>query len=246
MLSIVTPTLNNLNGLRKTFLSFENIKNNTLKEWIIVDSYSSDKTIDFINNVKNTSKRDFDIFHINIKKSGPYAAMNYGIKFAKKKYIWIINSGDSILEFNINEFNKIISSKKEKDLPVIFGKVYRSYKEKNFVIGNNNFSNNNKFRLNEIHPSIIIPSFLYKKFGLYNDKYYVAADLDLLLRLKSYNVKFIYMDKLKVSFPYGGISSVKFESFKNVIRILIDKKIGFRAVLYLLLRYLYSRLRALK
>ena len=191
MLSIVTPTLNNVSGLEKTYSSIKNIENFLLKEWIIIDSYSIDQTIKFIKKIKKSSKNKFDISYVNIPKSGPYSAMNYGIKLAKQKYIWIINSGDSILEFNEEQFMKIKLTNKEDSSSIIFGKVVRIDKNKKFIIGDKEFCNKSKFRLNEVHPSIIIPKFLYKKYGSYNKQFHIAADLDLLLRFRSVGVKFI-------------------------------------------------------
>ena len=246
MISIITPTLNNFKGLEETFLSLKNIENLILKEWIIVDSNSTDQTNDFVKEIKNSSKIKFDISYFNIEQSGPYGAMNYGINSAREKYIWIINSGDSILNFSIIEFKNIIDKKNQNQLPVIFGKVIRFDKEKKLIIGDKNFSKNSKFRLNEIHPSVLIPKVLYDKYGLYNKKYKLAADLDLLLRLKSSNVNFVHMDNLYVSFPYGGISSKKFESLLNMLKIIISKKLSLKGCLYLLLRYFYSRLKNFK
>ena len=114
------------------------------------------------------------------------------------------------------------------------------------IIGDKKFSNKSKFRLNEIHPSILIPKFLYKKYGLYNNKYYVAADLDLLLRFRASYDNFLHMENLYVSFPFGGISSRKFESPLNMLNILISKKLSLKGFLYLLLRYLYARLKNFK
>ena len=51
MLSIVTPTLNNIDGLKKTFDSIKKIGNQVIKEWIIVDSFSEDQTYQFVENI---------------------------------------------------------------------------------------------------------------------------------------------------------------------------------------------------
>ena len=37
--------------------------------------------------------------------------MNHGIRMATSKYIWILNSGDNIFEFNRNNFEELVSNK---------------------------------------------------------------------------------------------------------------------------------------
>ena len=242
MLSIVTPTLNNIDGLKKTFDSIKKIGNQVIKEWIIVDSFSEDQTYQFVENIKSSNKKGFNILYENIAPSGPYSAMNFGIDIASSKYIWIINSGDFIVTFDINSFMKNTSKLDFKNLPILYGLVERFDKNKKNIVGSQTFADSIKFRLNEIHPSLIVPKFLYEKLGKFNTKYKLAADLDLLLRFKLNQCKFIFIKELCVNFEYGGLSSKRSESIKNFLEILISNKIGLRSFFYIFSRYVYSKI----
>ena len=243
MLSIVTPTLNNISGLKKTFDSIKKIQNQFVNEWIIVDSFSKDGTYKFIENIKLSNEKFFKIVYENIPPSGPYSAMNIGIDISSSKYIWIINAGDFVVNFNGYSFIKNTSKIDLEHLPIIYGCVERYSINKKYIIGSQSFADSIKFRLNEIHPSLIVPKVFYKKFGKFNINYKLAADLDLLLRFKQNQCKFIFMKEICVNFEYGGLSSQRSETFKNFLEILFYNKIGFRSFLYIFTRYIYSKLR---
>lgn len=236
MLSIVTPTLNDCKGLIKTFNSIKKIDNHIFKEWIIIDSFSRDNTFKFVESLKLNLKLNICIIYENIEPKGPYDAMNYGITKSSSEYIWILNSGDNIYEFNQNNFKQLVSNK----LTVVYGIVRRLSKNKVNIIGTREFANKIKFRLNEVHPSVIVPKYFYKTYGLFNTKYLLAADLDLLLRFNTNGLEFVYMKDLCVNFDYGGLSSKRSENILNFIEILFKNKIGFLQFNYLFLRYLYA------
>lgn len=83
--SIITITLNNLEGLRKTHNSIKNLREDDF-EWIIIDGASTDGTIKFLN--------DLNIPHISESDKGLYDAMNKGIDNAHGDYLIFMNAGD--------------------------------------------------------------------------------------------------------------------------------------------------------
>jgi glycosyltransferase involved in cell wall biosynthesis len=87
LLSIVTITYNNLEGLKRTCRSLDELRNHAEVEWIVVDGGSTDETVDFLNaeiHVRYSSEPD----------KGIYDAMNKGIGKANGKYLWFLNAGD--------------------------------------------------------------------------------------------------------------------------------------------------------
>lgn len=97
-LSIITCTYNSekyLAGCIQSLIT-QNLNVNDF-EHIFVDAFSSDSTINIINEYKN----NHTTHNINLIRSKPqwvYNAMNTWIKQAKGEYIYILNSDDTIYE----------------------------------------------------------------------------------------------------------------------------------------------------
>lgn len=85
--SIVTVTLDNLAGLKRTG---ESLKNQSFQgfEWIVIDGASRDGTVDYLNN-SNTC-------WISEADSGIYDAMNKGLARAQGEYVLFLNAGDAL------------------------------------------------------------------------------------------------------------------------------------------------------
>lgn len=83
--SVITVTLNNIDGLIKTHTSL-NAQNFENYEWIVIDGKSIDRTLEFL---KTT-----DAHSISEKDSGIYDAMNKGIERATGDYLIFMNAGD--------------------------------------------------------------------------------------------------------------------------------------------------------
>lgn len=94
--SIITINYNNLEGLKKTVNSIRHQKLNELIQFIVVDGFSSDGSLDFIKN--NQFLFDISIYG---KDRGIYDAMNRGIEFANSYYTIFMNSGDSFYNDDI-------------------------------------------------------------------------------------------------------------------------------------------------
>ena len=60
------------------------------------------------------------------------------------------------------------------------------------------------------HPTVFLKKEIYEKYGAFNEKYKIAADSDLLLRLKNKNIKCIFLEKILANFDLSGISTRNF------------------------------------
>ena len=102
ILSIVTINLNNLQGLTSTLSSLAKLLSDidaSWFEWIIVDSKSTDGSINLI---KELSTSDHRIIHVSEHDRGIYDAMRLGLQSSRGDYILFLNSGDRILgDFSI-------------------------------------------------------------------------------------------------------------------------------------------------
>jgi hypothetical protein len=65
------------------------------------------------------------------------------------------------------------------------------------------------------HPTCFISSALYKKIGVYNLKYKVAADYDFLIRAKLSKAKFQALDAVITNFRNIGVSN-KIDDFTRI------------------------------
>ena len=87
LFSIITPVLNNKDGLMETIKSIkkQNFEN---YEYIVIDGGSTDGTLEVLKNEKLITK------WISEKDEGIYDAINKGLRLSKGKIINTINSGD--------------------------------------------------------------------------------------------------------------------------------------------------------
>ena len=191
--SIITVTLNNLNGLHKTLNS---IKQQTSKnyEWIIIDGASNDGTQDFLDNQ--------NISYISEKDNGIYDAMNKGIHSANGEYLLFLNAGD-ILENN-NTLSEVTKKVENQPYDFIYGDSVEEIDDKK------------TFKRARPHTAITQGMFTHHQAMLYsantiknlryNERYKIAADYDLTWRVLKNSKDILYIPLLICIFEAGGIS----------------------------------------
>ena len=171
LFSIITPVLNNKNGLLKTI---ESIKKQSLPnyEHIVIDGGSTDGTLEIIKNEKNITE------WISEKDKGIYDAINKGLKISRGKYINTINSGDY---YYSHDSLKIIKDYFEKnDVSFIFGavlkkKVFYKYEPDKMLW---------TFNFYPAHSSgFFIKKKAHDEIGNYNLRYPCSSDYDFFWRL---------------------------------------------------------------
>lgn len=91
LLSIITITFNNLEGIKKTHSSIGNIWPNSNTQWIVIDGGSNDGSSIYLNQIKPEK-------WLSEKDNGIYDAMNKGLALADGDYVWFLNSGDCFNE----------------------------------------------------------------------------------------------------------------------------------------------------
>jgi glycosyltransferase involved in cell wall biosynthesis len=107
-LSIITVVFNNLKGIQHTFQSIKNQSSNDF-EWIVIDGGSTDGTKEWVENMSFSP-----LTYISEKDQGLYDAMNKGIQKSRGKYIWFMNSGDSI--YSSDAILNLLSIKNDPDI----------------------------------------------------------------------------------------------------------------------------------
>ncbi len=133
-ISIITPTLNSSKNIGNLIETLEN-EHLYIFEWIIVDSYSTDNTINKIQSARKPLLEKTRIYYE--QANGPYSAMNTGILKCKGSYICLINSDDKPMLHSMKILkNRIL----ESSFSILYGRVLQNNKligDKSFINWNN-------------------------------------------------------------------------------------------------------------
>ena len=206
LFSIITPVLNNKEGIIKTI---DSLKIQEFKdfEYIVVDGGSTDGTLEVIKNEKKITK------WISEKDKGIYDAINKGLEISKGKYINTINSGDYY--YSSKSLNFIKKYFEKNNVSFVFGAVLKKkvrYK----------YEPNKMFWTFNFYPAHSGGFFIKKKVhdevGNYNLKFPCSSDYDFFWRLiKKNNHKGISTNKNEIIgvFEPGGFSS-NYGVFKHI------------------------------
>lgn len=211
-ITIITVNYNNAIGLEKTICSVIQQSYSNI-EYIIIDGGSTDNSIDIIKKYENKIT-----YWVSEKDSGVYDAMNKGIKKSTGDYILFLGSDDKLWDKDIiaTIFNNIEIHKYD----FIYGNVNSPDLGENY---DGAFTVKKIFSKNICHQAIFYKQELFKKYGLYNVKYKVAAD-------HAYNIKCILNKRIKKLFipitiafyaPGGLSATVKDHLFIKDRRLII-------------------------
>jgi len=199
-ISIITVSLNNINGLFRTVESVLKQKND-LVEFIVIDGDSADGSKDFLRDNSDLVDR-----WISETDSGIYDAMNKGAKIALGNYLLFLNSGDLLNEGAIQNYLCNIST---REYDIYYGQIYTVAPNK--VLDKSKIhipSHTNLFYgMSIFHPSTLIKSSLFSKMGMYDSNYKLAGDYKLFLSCFYKKASFKYIEKPLAIFETGGFSS---------------------------------------
>lgn len=166
-------------------------------EYIIVDGGSTDKTLDIIQGfiaafqgkMQYTSEVD----------NGIYDAMNKGISHATGEVVGIINSDDW---YEKDALEKVAECFEDTDVKAAYGEIW--------LIDQNGEREYHTWKSTfPPHPSTFIRREIYQKYGLFDLKYRIASDRELLLRLMEDGVQFRRIDAVLTNFRRIGISNTR-------------------------------------
>lgn len=200
-ITIITIVLNDDKNIEKTLLSVIN-QNITEFEYIIIDGGSTDGTVDIIKKYEN------DIAYWSSEKDhGIVDAFNKGIKKATGDIIGLVNSGDFL---EPDTLKKVSETFKDNNTDIVYGNMQYWIKNKKEYIYTANHRLLPKF-MSLNHPAVFVKKGIYNQYGLFDDRYKVAMDYDLMLRFYSKDAKFIYIDDVLSNMALGGVSDVNWQ-----------------------------------
>ena len=213
-ISIITATYNCEKSLQRTIDSVASQDYEEI-EHIIIDGGSSDNTLNIIQ-----ANSDRITKYISEKDSGIYDALNKGIRLATGDVIGFLNSDDTFADQHI--ISAIANCFKTEKTDLVYGNlVYQTVDDSNEKTirywESNNFNTESlKYGWMPPHPTLYCKREIYEQWGLFNDKFKIAADYDFILRIfKQPTIKKTFLPIILVKMSIGGISN---NSIKNIIR----------------------------
>jgi glycosyltransferase involved in cell wall biosynthesis len=208
VISVITVTWNNLEGLKKTALSVNSQHQREQIEWIVVDGASTDGSQEFM---KLQQKEQW----ICEKDKGLYDAMNKGLKAAKGGFVWFLNAGDTFHSpHTIQEVIPLLSNAQvvygETALVTIEGKHIGLRSE----ITTRKLPQKLKFEsmrkgMVVNHQSLVVSKLLCAPFNL---SYRIAADYDWTCHILKQNPVTIKAPFVLSNFELGGLSSQRLKA----------------------------------
>ena len=209
--TIITVAYNSVDTISGTI---ESVINQTYQdiEYIIIDGKSNDGTLDIVNNYERKITKV-----ISEEDNGIYDAMNKGISIASGDVIGFLNADDL---FFSNQCIEKIMVNFNGEVDVVYGDlIYVDRDDSSSLIRywkSGNFEKSNyKDGWMTPHPSTYIKKRVYDEYGIYDTRFRIAADYELMLRfLYKNNLKVKYVPEVIVKMRTGGVSN---RSFRNII-----------------------------
>jgi glycosyltransferase involved in cell wall biosynthesis len=202
VISIVTATYNAESHLQNLIKSIIPQKTERV-ELIIIDGKSKDGTIGIIED-----NNEFIDYWISEPDTGIYDAWNKGINIARGKWIMFLGADDVLKE---NSLSKLMFSLKNiktaNEIDLISSKVEMINDQRHItrVKGWPWCWPNFLFEMTIAHPGALHSRKLFEKYGIFNVKYKITGDYELLLRAKS-KLKTYFIDEVIVQMSEGGAS----------------------------------------
>ncbi len=206
--SIITVVKNAVNTLEHTLKSiysqtYQNI------EHIVIDGVSTDGTLDVVEKYKDKIS-----YFISEPDAGLYNAMNKGIKAATGDILFFLNGDDQLYENTTIE--SIVEAFRKTNADMIYGDLIAvDTKKQTEELQPGNIADK-FFWINQClcHQVIFYKAELFKKYGLYDEKYKIAADYDVNLRCIIKNkAKAVYVPEVISKFTVGGLGHQNKETY---------------------------------
>ena len=247
-ISIVTVSYNSQKTITTTLDSINNQRYNEI-EHLIIDGGSTDNTNSIIKKYPHIKKI------ISEPDEGIYYGMNKGIKIATGDIIGFLNSDDlyasnDILSKVANIFN---------DNPLLdacyanlvyvdqndLSKDIRYWKSRKFIPGL--FSKG----WCPPHLTFFVRSSVYKKYGNFNIKYKIAADVELMMRfLEIDKINVRYIPDLWVKMRLGGTTNKNFRNIfiqnMEILHALKSHKLSYNWISFFVFKIISRALQFIK
>lgn len=200
-ITIITPTKNSEKTIKKTLDSVlqQSIQN---FEYIIIDSKSTDSTLEIIN-----SYNDSRITIISEPDDGISDAFNKGIRMTSGEIIGIINSDDNY--YDKFTLENILPEFSEKNIDILYGNaIFKETNGKSWEWRCNETELHMKidYKMCIPHPAVFVRRSIYQKIGLFDTRFKIGMDYDFILRSISSKARLQHLNKTIAIMNGGGVS----------------------------------------
>ena len=202
--SVITPSYNSVKTIEDTLRSVRDQAYPDI-EHIVVDGGSKDGTLDIIREHDGHLAK-----WISEPDRGIYDAMNKGIAMATGDIIGILNSDDVYSGMDvISEIVNCFRDNPEKD--AVYGDLdYVSRSRLTRVVRRWKTGEQKPFGKgwHPPHPTFFVRKEVYDNHGLFNLKFKLAADFELMLRLlEKHKIRTFYLEKVLIKMRRGGATN---------------------------------------
>ncbi len=200
--------------------------------WIIIDSGEKFQKSSLFQSISSDPDVIFRYFYK--PTFGIYQAMNFGLSQTSSDYFILINSGDILLE-NVRDYIPSLANNRVS----CFQSEWHNEKLKPLDY-RNNYKIFPKLGRMPNHQAMIFPK-LFKNF-LYNERFKIAADQDLKIRLAKED-NLILRHEVIVSSLFGGISTrqmTRTEALNRSIETFLIFKNNYNFVWAICISLVYS------
>lgn len=191
-------------------------------EYIIIDGESKDNTISIVKEYEPLFKGRMK--WLSEKDNGIYDAMNKGVQMASGDVVGLINSDDFFIDDKAIE--KVMRIFDEKGIDSVFADLYYVKEEDtNSIVRKWVTGDRKSFRTgwHPAHPTFYVKKKVYDNFGLFDLKYRIAADFEIMLRfLEKHKISSYYLKEFTVKMRLGGESNRSFANIKKGNREIRD------------------------
>ncbi|MDA9369369.1 glycosyltransferase [Amylibacter sp.] len=207
MLTIITISFNNSDGLRKTLESISLQECDEVFEHIIIDGASTDNSHKII---KKYVMQNNHVKFLSEKDNGIYNAMNKGLALSRQNFVAFLNAGDLLADkTSLQNIFLRLSSKRSVDL------LYSNLVLVNHTGVITRKWDSGRFRRWKLyigwmppHPMTTIRRDLLMELDGFNEYFRISADYDLMLRaLIQPGIKVDYLNAVIVKMEAGGVSN---------------------------------------
>ena len=210
-ISIITPVFNDLRVSRAIDSALAQQHAHEL-ELVVVDAGSTDGTLDLL-----AQYRDRISVLLSEPDQGIYHGMNKGIHHATGEIIGILNADDRysdplVLRDVANAFGH------DESVDACYGDlVYINQSGRIVRYWKAGCARRAKWRLGWMppHPTFFVRRRIYQRYGVFDLRYPIAADYELMLRLiRKHRINLAYLNRVVMNMAPGGNST------RTVMRIL--------------------------
>jgi glycosyltransferase involved in cell wall biosynthesis len=215
LISIIIATFNSVHVLRD---SIESVAAQSYRdvELVIVDGGSTDGTLDVIEEMKDSVSA-----WISEPDTGIYDAWNKGLRMVRGEWICFLGADDALLVDALDSYMSFIRDYRDhRGRPPLFVSsqaelIMESGKTR--VVGNAWSWPDFSRKMDIVHVGSMHHRELFERYGVFDARYRICGDYDLLLRARS-DLPAGYLRKVTVRQAAGGVSRTNMGVFEETYR----------------------------